>query len=109
MQSAYIIYIEKNLILLYHTLGGGYIAMITALTAQVVGIERVDSGTGWAFFAWCFGGLLGQPVASAIVDRNGGSDYDGAVIFAGVLFFVGACLVGVLRVIYGGFYPFKRV
>ncbi|KAI7876197.1 MFS general substrate transporter [Lichtheimia hyalospora FSU 10163] len=94
---------------MYGIFGGGYIAMITALTAQIVGIERVDSGTGWAFFAWCFGGLLGQPVASAIVDRTEVPDYQGAVIFAGVLFFVGAVLVGILRVLYGGFYPFKRV
>ena len=82
--------------------------MITAVIVEVVGLDRVESGTGWAFFAWSFGGLLGQPVAAQIVgDEN--RDYRGAVIFAGCLFFVGAVASWVLRVTQGGWKIFKKV
>ncbi|KAI9492078.1 major facilitator superfamily domain-containing protein [Zychaea mexicana] len=97
-------------VVLYGLFGGGYIAMITAVITEVVGVDRIESGTGWAFFAWCFGGLLGQPLASAIVEGgNNGEDYRGAVIFAGCLFFVGACAAAVLRVVQGGYKLNKRV
>lgn len=95
--------------ILYGMFGGGYITMITAITAQLVGLDHVEAGTGWVFFMWLFGGLLGQPVASLIVNRTAEPDYHGAIIFAGVLFFAGACLATILRVVRGGWYPFKKV
>ncbi|KAI8143038.1 major facilitator superfamily domain-containing protein [Fennellomyces sp. T-0311] len=94
---------------LYGLFGGGYIAMITAVIAEVVGVDRVDSGTGWAFFAWSWGGLVAQPVASAIVDSTDIPNYQGAIIYSGVLFFVGACASCVLRVAQGGKKIFKKV
>ncbi|KAI9492076.1 major facilitator superfamily domain-containing protein [Zychaea mexicana] len=96
---------------LYGFFGGGYISMITAVIVEVVGLDRVESGTGWTFFAWSFGGLLGQPVAAAIVDRNGGDsrDYQGAIIFAGCLFFASASASMILRVVQGGWKIFKKV
>ncbi|KAI7856836.1 major facilitator superfamily domain-containing protein [Circinella umbellata] len=97
-------------VILYGIFGGGYIAMITAVITEVVGIDHLESGTGWAFFAWCFGGLFGQPLASAIVESGSdGENYRGAVIFAGCLFFAGACASWVLRVIQGGWRVFKKV
>ncbi|KAI7856833.1 major facilitator superfamily domain-containing protein [Circinella umbellata] len=94
--------------ILYGIFGGGYISMITAVIVEVVGLERVESGTGWAFFAWSFGGLLGQPVAAQIVgDEN--RDYRGAIIFAGCLFFAGAVASWALRVAQGGWKLFKKV
>ncbi|KAI9266541.1 major facilitator superfamily domain-containing protein [Phascolomyces articulosus] len=97
-------------VVLYGIFGGGYISMITAVIVEVVGLERVESGTGWAFFAWCFGGLLGQPLASAIVDSGSdGENYQGAVIFAGCLFFAGACASATLRIVQGGWKIIKKV
>ncbi|KAI9266539.1 major facilitator superfamily domain-containing protein [Phascolomyces articulosus] len=97
--------------ILYGIFGGGYISMITAVIVEVVGLDRVESGTGWAFFAWCFGGLLGQPISAAIVERggDGNRDYRGAVIFAGCLFFAGAVASWVLRVVQGGWKLNKKV
>ncbi|KAI8138982.1 major facilitator superfamily domain-containing protein [Fennellomyces sp. T-0311] len=94
---------------LYGLFGGGYISMITAVITEIVGVDRVDSGTGWAFFAWSFGGLFGQPVASAIVERGVSRDYRSAVIYAGVLFFAGACASAFLRVVQGGSKILKKV
>ncbi|KAI8147150.1 major facilitator superfamily domain-containing protein [Fennellomyces sp. T-0311] len=95
--------------ILYGIFGGGYIAMITAVVAQVVGVENVDSGLGWAFFMWSWGGLAAQPAASAIVDRGDEPDYRGAIIYAGVLFFAGACASWWLRVRRGGWKILKKV
>ena len=95
--------------IMYGIFGGGYIAMLTAVVAQVVGVERVDSGLGWAFFMWSWGGLAAQPVASAIVERGTEPDYRGAIVYAGVLFFAGACASWWLRVTRGGWKILKKV
>lgn len=87
---------------LYGLFGGGYIAMITAIIGQVAGVDHINSGTGWCYSAWSFGGLFGQPIASLISNRTSPPDYQGAIIFAGCLFFVGACMVFALRVMRGG-------
>ena len=94
---------------LYGIFGGGYIAMITSLTAQIVGVDRVDTGTGWAFFAWSWGGLAAQPACSAIIEMGSGNNYQGAIIYSGVLFFAGACLCWLLRVRRGGWKILKAV
>ncbi|KAI9278286.1 major facilitator superfamily domain-containing protein [Phascolomyces articulosus] len=94
---------------LYGIFGGGYIAMITSVIAQVVGVDRVDHGTGWAFFAWSWGGLAAQPACSAIIEMGAGNNYQGAIIYSGVLFFAGACLCWLLRVKRGGWKLLKHV
>ena len=94
---------------LYGLFGGGYIAMITALIAEVAGVDRIDSGTGWAYFAWSWGGLAAQPIASSIVDSKTIPNYQGVIIYSGVLFFAGACATAILRVAYGGRKFFKKV
>lgn len=33
---------------LYGWFGGGYIAMITAVIVQVVGLDQIEGATGWA-------------------------------------------------------------
>lgn len=62
----------------------------------------VLTGTRLRFFAWMFGGLFGQPISSAIINRTAEPDYHGAIIFAGVLFLFGACLAVTLRIMQGG-------
>lgn len=94
---------------LYGWFGGGYIAMITAVIAQVVGVDQIEPATGWSFFAWFFGGLFGQPISSAIINRTEEPDYRGAIIFSGVLFLFGACLALTLRVMRGGWKIFVKV
>ncbi|ORZ09528.1 major facilitator superfamily domain-containing protein [Absidia repens] len=86
---------------LFGIFGGGYVAMITSVIAECVGVEMIESATGWLFFAWMFGGLFGQPVSAVIIEHDNGS-YGGAIIFAGVLFLFAGVLAGVLRFMRSG-------
>ncbi|KAI9254469.1 major facilitator superfamily domain-containing protein [Phascolomyces articulosus] len=94
---------------LYGLFGGGYIAMITAVIGQVAGEDRIDSGTGWCFFAWSWGGFAAQPVASAIIESSGSDNFTGAIVYGGVLFFGGACGCIILRIMQGGTKIFRKV
>ncbi|CAO3595497.1 unnamed protein product [Absidia cylindrospora] len=86
---------------LFGIFGGGYVAMITSVIAECVGVEMIESATGWLFFAWMFGGLFGQPVSAVIIEHDNGN-YGGAIIFAGVLFLFAGILAGVLRFMRSG-------
>ncbi|KAI8342301.1 major facilitator superfamily domain-containing protein [Chlamydoabsidia padenii] len=88
-------------VVLFGFFGGGYVAMITAVIAECVGVDMIESATGWLFFAWMFGGLFGQPVSAAIIEHDNGS-YKGAIIFAGALFLAAGCLATLLRFMRSG-------
>ncbi|CAO3610633.1 unnamed protein product [Cunninghamella echinulata] len=89
--------------------GGGYMAMMPAVLAQCVGLDIIESANGWLFFAWFFGGLLGNPLCAALINSDSGHPtYDRAIIFAGVLLCFCGCLAWVVRVIRAGWYPFKK-
>jgi MFS family permease len=90
--------------------GGGYMAMVPALLGQVVGMEEIESANGLLFFAWFFGGLAGSPICSALInDASGNPTYDHAIIFGGVLMSFAGLLVLVVRVMRGGWNPFKKI
>ncbi|KAI8074432.1 major facilitator superfamily domain-containing protein [Gongronella butleri] len=82
--------------IMYGIFGAGSVTTITGIIVEAVGMELVEPATGWLFFAWAFGGLLGQPIAAQIMEADGGS-YSGAIIFGGVLFMVDALLALILR------------
>lgn len=90
---------------------GGYMAIIYALINDYVTLDYADAAIGWALFAWAPGGLLSQPITSYIIDRGNGvePDYQGAIIFSGMIFFVSACLVLMLRIMKGGFRFFLKI
>lgn len=96
---------------LFGLFGGGYMTMIPALLAQVVGPEEIEQANGMLFFAWFFGGLFGSPISSALIDENGpdGPKYSDAIIFGGTLMvFTGLLALG-LRIYRGGWNPLRKV
>lgn len=95
-------------VVLFGFFGGGYVSMITAVIAECVGVELIESATGWLFFAWMFGGLFGQPVSAIIIEHDNGS-YTGAIIFAGALFLGAGVLASVLRFMRSGPKLFVRI
>ncbi|KAI8328006.1 major facilitator superfamily domain-containing protein [Chlamydoabsidia padenii] len=88
-------------VVLFGLTGGGYVVSVSSVIAEAVGLDMIESANGWLFFAWLFGGLLGQPVSAVIIDHDHGS-YKGAIIFAGVLFIVSGLAAVVLRFMRSG-------
>ncbi|CDH58087.1 monocarboxylate transporter [Lichtheimia corymbifera JMRC:FSU:9682] len=97
--------------ILFGIFGGGYMAMVPALLAQVVGLEEIEAANGLLFFAWLVGGIFGSPIASDLIDENSpdGPHYDRAIIFGGVMMIGSGLIALTVRVLRGGFNPFKKV
>lgn len=95
-------------VVLFGLTGGGYVVSVSSVIAEAVGLEMIESANGWLFFAWIFGGLLGQPVSALIIDHDNGS-YTGAIIFAGVLFIASGIAAVVLRLKISGLKLFVKV
>ncbi|ORX42894.1 MFS general substrate transporter [Hesseltinella vesiculosa] len=93
---------------LYGIFGGGCVTTITSVIAECVGMDQVESATGWLFFAWFFGGLLGQPIAAQIIEKQNGA-YGGAILFGGCLYLFNAILAIVLRYMRSGNQHFIRI
>ncbi|CDH52504.1 predicted protein [Lichtheimia corymbifera JMRC:FSU:9682] len=92
-----------------HGIGvGAFNSLIIAVVIDCVGIERSEVGSGWALFTWSFGGLLGQPLASIIVNQTDVPNYQTPIIFSAVLYFFVAFLMLVLRIMIGGWSIFKK-
>lgn len=90
---------------------GGYMAIIYSLINDYVPLDLADAAIGWALFAWAPGGLLSQPITSYIIDRGNGIKpyYQGAIIFSGLIYFLSACLVFILRIMKGGLQIFQKI
>ncbi|ORX46267.1 MFS general substrate transporter [Hesseltinella vesiculosa] len=93
---------------LFGVMGGGFLAILPAVLVQCVGLASLETANGWLFFAWFFGGLFGQPICASIIERDGG-EYQGAIIFAGVLFLFNGVWAAVLRYMQSGNKLFVRV
>jgi MFS family permease len=90
--------------------GGGYLAMVPALLGQVVGMKDLEAANGLLFFAWFFGGLLGSPICSELInDKSGHPTYSHAIIFGGVLMVFAGLLAWTVRVMRAGWKPFVKV
>lgn len=94
---------------LYGIAEGTLSDMMITVIVDCVGLERANVGTGWALFLWCFGGLLGQPLASALVNNTETPNYRPAIIFAAMLYVVTTLLMLSLRVLFGSWKVFKKV
>ncbi|CDH52817.1 riboflavin transporter mch5 [Lichtheimia corymbifera JMRC:FSU:9682] len=84
-------------------------SLLITVIVDCAGIERSEVGTGWAIFTWSFGALLGQPLASRIVNQTEVPNYRMAIVFSSVIFFFVTCLMLVLRIMIGGWKVFKKV
>ncbi|KAI9488801.1 major facilitator superfamily domain-containing protein [Zychaea mexicana] len=96
---------------LFGVFGGGYMAMIPSLLVQVVGADQLEAANGLVFFGWLFGGIFGSPISSTLIDENGpdGPQYWRAIVFGGVMMFGAGVLALVVKIMRGGFNPFRKV
>jgi MFS family permease len=76
---------------LYGFASGAYVSLLPAQMAQISKIEQIGVRVGVTFACISFAGLVGNPIAGAIVSHNNGK-YWGLNVFAGVMLLAGACM-----------------
>jgi MFS family permease len=74
---------------LYGFASGAYVSLLPAQIAQISKVEQIGVRTGVTFSVVSIAGLVGNPIAGAIVDANNGA-YWGLNVFSGVLLTSGA-------------------
>ncbi|KAI9253182.1 major facilitator superfamily domain-containing protein [Sporodiniella umbellata] len=95
---------------LFGYFGGGHLSTVPGLLGQVVGMEDIEAANGLLYFSWFFGGLLGSPICSALINENNGEpNYPRAIIFGGVLMIFAGLLALTVRIMRGGWNPFVKV
>lgn len=88
---------------LYGVSSGTFVAMVPALIAQVCpDMKRLGVYMGACYIVICPAVLIGQPIAGALIDSDGG-DYTNLQIFCGLVMFVGGLLYIAARGVHGGF------
>lgn len=80
---------------------GAAISLTPVCISQVCATEEYGRRTGTTFTIVSVGTLTGIPIAGAIQQRDGG-DYDGLIIFGGVLYAAATVAFGVARGICSG-------
>ncbi|KAK7398670.1 hypothetical protein QQX98_011941 [Neonectria punicea] len=87
---------------------GGFTSLGPTLVAQISDIRQIGIRTGTAFAVQSFGALTGSPIASAIVESQGG-DYLGLKVFCGISMLASAVVYMVARYEQAGLNWKKRV
>lgn len=87
---------------LYGFSSGAFVSMVPAVVAQISDIRQIGVRTGTNFVFISVAGLLGSPIAGALVTRDQGK-YLYLQIFCGVTMFGGASLFVVARALQVGF------
>ncbi len=87
---------------LYGFSSGAFVSMVPTLIAQISDIRQIGVRSGTTFCIISVAGLLGSPIAGALVTRDQGK-YLYLQIFCGVTMFGGASLFVVARVLQVGF------
>jgi MFS family permease len=70
---------------------GAYVALVSALVAQISDIKQIGIRNGTNWFMYGLGALIGTPVAGALIQQDRGG-YLYMKIFSGVAMFISACL-----------------
>lgn len=76
---------------LYGFSSGAYVALLPAQLAQISKVEQIGVRVGVTFACISFAGLVGNPIAGAIVDHNNGK-YWGLNVFAGIMLLAGTAM-----------------
>lgn len=84
---------------LYGFASGAYVSILPAQLTKITKIEHIGLRTGVTFFCLSFAGLVGNPIAGAIVDADNGK-FHGLSIFAGVVMIAGAVMFTMTRMLY---------
>ncbi|KAF2797761.1 MFS general substrate transporter [Melanomma pulvis-pyrius CBS 109.77] len=82
----------------YGFASGAFVSLAPAQVAQISKIEHIGVRMGVMFSVLSFAGLVGNPIAGAIVVRDHGG-FDGLNIFAGVMLMAGAVMFTVTRMV----------
>jgi MFS family permease len=82
----------------YGFASGAFVSLAPAQIALISKIEHIGVRMGVVFSLCSFGGLIGNPIAGAIVVRDHGG-FDGLNIFAGVFLMTGAVMFTVTRMV----------
>lgn len=93
---------------LYGFASGAYVSLLPAQLAKISKVEEIGVRVGVTFASVSFAGLIGNPVAGAIVVANKGS-YWGLNVFAGVLMLAGSALFIVTRFYIAGWKVLAKV
>ncbi|KAI8581020.1 hypothetical protein K450DRAFT_279412 [Umbelopsis ramanniana AG] len=79
---------------LYGLTGGGFLALIPAVTAELVPVKNISQGMNFLFLSMVPGGLLGTPISGLLRDQAG---FTAAIEFAGATTVLSALILLVLR------------
>jgi MFS family permease len=93
---------------LYGFASGAYVSLLPAQMAQISKVEQIGVRVGVTFACTSFAGLIGNPIAGAIVDADNGS-YWGLNVFAGVMLMTGAFMFTFTRMYIADWQILKRV
>ncbi|KAI8918258.1 major facilitator superfamily domain-containing protein [Powellomyces hirtus] len=77
----------------YGLLGGAYWALITPMTAEVVGLAKLPGALSIVFLTNVIPLIFAGPIASAIYTSTGSTSYIGSILFTGSVLCAGAMLL----------------
>jgi MFS family permease len=81
---------------LYGFASGAFVSLLPAQIAHISKVEQIGVNVGVVFAVVSIAGLVGNPIAGAIIDANHG-DYWGLNVFAGVTLLAGAFMFTITR------------
>jgi MFS family permease len=81
---------------IYGFSSGAFVSLLPAQMAQISEVHQIGVRVGVTFACCSFAGLIGSPIAGAIVTRNHGK-YWGLNVFAGVFIMAGAAMFTLTR------------
>lgn len=81
---------------LYGFASGAFVGLLPAQIAQISKVEQIGVRVGLTFACCSFAGLVGNPIAGAIVDRDNGK-YWGLNVFAGIMLIAGSLMFTTTR------------
>ncbi|KAL6702683.1 hypothetical protein ACN47E_001230 [Coniothyrium glycines] len=93
---------------LYGFASGAFVSLLPAQMAQISKIEQIGVRVGVTFACISFAGLVGNPIAGAIVDHNHGKFW-GLNVFSGIVMMAGAALFLLTRMYLAGWKIAARV
>jgi MFS family permease len=93
---------------LYGFASGAFVSLLPAQIAHISKVEQIGIRVGVVFACISFAGLVGNPIAGAIVAKNHGQ-YWGLNVFAGVMLLAGASIYVVMRMYIAEWKLFAKV
>lgn len=81
---------------LYGFASGAFVSLLPAQVAQISKVEQIGVRIGVVFACTSIAGLVGSPIAGAIVDANHGSFW-GLNVFSGVMILAGSSIFAFTR------------